>query len=239
MGWPKSLFGFFYPNKLLWSTQYLAVHSTIGQLWFPNSLCFLISNKLPSWAFPSLILLMFSERKVKVKSLTCVWLFVTPWTVVYQATLSMEFSRQDYWSGLTFPPPGDLPNPGIEPRSPTVQADALQSTHITVNLLPKIVEDSYLVSFISRISSTLLEKSPTFLLFVLPTSWFVNFLVPQTPKSSIQLSQKLRREGHRVYCSAPHPLYLCFCLSLILFLLEKNKIRKDCIHMAFVCFQSS
>ena len=56
----------FLPEQTSWSTQYLAVHSTIGQLWFPNSLFFLISNKLPSWAFPSLILLMFSERKVKV-----------------------------------------------------------------------------------------------------------------------------------------------------------------------------
>ena len=53
----------------------------------------------------------------KVKSLSRVRLFVTPWTVVYQAPLSMEFSRQEYWSGLPFPSPGDLPNPGIEPRS--------------------------------------------------------------------------------------------------------------------------
>ena len=50
-----------------------------------------------------------------------------PWTVVHQAPPSMGFSRQEYWSGLPFPPPGDLPNPGIEPRSPTLQADALTS----------------------------------------------------------------------------------------------------------------
>ena len=42
-------------------------------------------------------------------------LFVTPWTVAHQAPLSIEFSRQEYWSGLPFPPPGNLPNPGIEP----------------------------------------------------------------------------------------------------------------------------
>ena len=53
--------------------------------------------------------------KVKVKSLSHVRLFVTPWTVAYQASPSMGFSRQEYWSGLTFPSPGDLPNPGIEP----------------------------------------------------------------------------------------------------------------------------
>ena len=54
-------------------------------------------------------------------------LFATPWTAAYQASLSMGFSRQEYWSGLPFPSPGDLPNPGIEPRSPTLQADALTS----------------------------------------------------------------------------------------------------------------
>ena len=49
-----------------------------------------------------------------------VGLFVTPWTVAYQAPLSIGFSRQEYWSGLPFPSTGDLPNPGIEPRSPTL-----------------------------------------------------------------------------------------------------------------------
>ena len=52
---------------------------------------------------------------------------MTPWTIAYQAPQSMEFSRQEYWSGLPFPSPGDLPNPGIEPRSPTLQADTLPS----------------------------------------------------------------------------------------------------------------
>ena len=53
---------------------------------------------------------------------------VTPWTVAYQAPLFMGFSRQEYWSGLPFPPPGDLPNPGIEPTSlspPALQASSL------------------------------------------------------------------------------------------------------------------
>ena len=62
-----------------------------------------------------------------MKSLSCVQLFVTLWTVAYQAPQSMEFSRQEYWSGLPFPSPGDLPNPGIEPGSPALQADALLS----------------------------------------------------------------------------------------------------------------
>ena len=65
--------------------------------------------------------------KVKVKSLSHVQLFATPWTVAYQAPRSMGFSRQEYWSGLPFPSPGDLPNPGIEPGSPALQTDALPS----------------------------------------------------------------------------------------------------------------
>ena len=48
--------------------------------------------------------------------------FVTPWTVVHQAPLSMGFSRQEYWSGLSFPSPGDIPDPGIERMSPALQA---------------------------------------------------------------------------------------------------------------------
>ena len=52
---------------------------------------------------------------------------MTPWTIAYKAPLSMEFSRQEYWSGLSFPSPGDLPDLGIEPRSPALQADALPS----------------------------------------------------------------------------------------------------------------
>ena len=55
--------------------------------------------------------------KVKVKLLSRVRLFATPWTGACQAPLSMGFFRQEYWSGLPFPPPGDLPNPGTEPMS--------------------------------------------------------------------------------------------------------------------------
>ena len=57
---------------------------------------------------------------MKVKSLSRVRLFANPWTVAYQAPLSMGFSRQEYWSGLPFPSPGDLPDPGIEPWSPAL-----------------------------------------------------------------------------------------------------------------------
>ena len=64
---------------------------------------------------------------VCVKLLSRVRLFATPWTVAFQASPSMGFSRQEYWSGLPCPSPGDLPNPGIEPGSPALEADALTS----------------------------------------------------------------------------------------------------------------
>ena len=62
-----------------------------------------------------------------MKLLSHVRLFATPWTVAYQAPLSMGFSRQECWSGLPFPSPGGLPDSGIEPGSPALQADALLS----------------------------------------------------------------------------------------------------------------
>ena len=64
-----------------------------------------------------------SENEVAQLCLT----LCDPWTVAHQAPPSMVFSRQEYYSGLPFPSPGDLPDPGIEPRSPTLQADALTS----------------------------------------------------------------------------------------------------------------
>ena len=76
-------------------------------------------NKLPS--------VTIKGWRSEVKLLSRVRLFETPWTVAYQAPQSMEFSRQEYWSGLPLPSPGDLPNPGIKPRSPALQADALPS----------------------------------------------------------------------------------------------------------------
>ena len=69
----------------------------------------------------------YSILKVKVKLLSRVRLFATLWTVAYQVPPSMGFSRQECWSGVPFPSPGDLPNPGIKPGSPAFQADALTS----------------------------------------------------------------------------------------------------------------
>ena len=86
---------------------------------FSHKLHYLISSNSPSY----LLHKIFNN----VKLLSRVRLFVIPWTVVHQVPLSVGFSRQEYWSGLPFPSPGDLPDPGIEPRSPALQADALLS----------------------------------------------------------------------------------------------------------------
>ena len=67
---------------------------------------------------------MVSDEKVKVKLLSHVQLFATPWTIAHQAPHSMGFSRQECWSGLLFPSPGDLPNTGIKPMSPALQVDS-------------------------------------------------------------------------------------------------------------------
>ena len=65
------------------------------------------------------------EKEKHMISVCDVWLFATPLTIAHQTPLTMGFSRQEYWSGLPCPPPGDLPNPGTKPRSPTLQADSL------------------------------------------------------------------------------------------------------------------
>ena len=79
---------------------------------------------LISKSFPEDIIMPDDYLKVKVKSLSHVQLFATPWTVPLQAPPSKGFSRQEYWSGLPFPSPGDLLDPGIKPGSPALQADS-------------------------------------------------------------------------------------------------------------------
>ena len=78
------------------------------------------------WLYPE-SLSVFPGLSEKVKSLSRLWLFVTPWTVAYLAPPCIGFSRQEYWSGLPFPSAGDLPDPGIEPGCFALQADSLLS----------------------------------------------------------------------------------------------------------------
>ena len=80
--------------------------------------------------------------EVEVKSLSHVRLFATPWTVAYHALLSMGFSRQEYWSGLPFPSPEDLPDPGIEPRSPAFYLHTIQNVFVEHPLSARLPEKS-------------------------------------------------------------------------------------------------
>ena len=73
--------------------------------------------------------ILCASDKNPLKPLSCVRLFVTPWAVAYQAPPSIGFSRQEYWSGLLFPSPGDPPDPGIEPVSFTLQATLYHLSH--------------------------------------------------------------------------------------------------------------
>ena len=75
------------------------------------------NSERPCIIFLCRLWILFLESDGKGKSLSRVWLFATPWTVAYQFSPSMGFSRQEYWSGLPFPSPGDLSDPGIEPGS--------------------------------------------------------------------------------------------------------------------------
>ena len=71
---------------------------------------------------------------------------MTPWTVAHQGPPSMEFSRQEYWNGLPFPSPGDLPNPEIKPRSPALRADALPSEPIYFPSIKKPIKKENMVT---------------------------------------------------------------------------------------------
>ena len=96
---------------------------------WPSPLCKMAQYLHKTYTHPPIY--FKSSLKVKVKLLSCMGLFATSWTVTHQAPLSMGLFRQEYWSGLPFLSPGDLPNPGIEPGSPALQADALTSKLLT------------------------------------------------------------------------------------------------------------
>ena len=87
------------------------------------------------------------------KSLSLVRLFATPWTVARQAPLSTEFSRQEYWSGLSFPLPGDLPNPGIKPEFPA-KADSLSSEPLEKSTILQFKKTMALFRFLNPFFSS-------------------------------------------------------------------------------------
>ena len=108
-----------------------------------------------------------------MKSLSRIRLFVTPWTVAYQAPLSMGFSRQEYWSGFPFPSPGDLPDPGIEPGFPTLEADDLTSESLLKNLEIELPYDPEIPLLSIHTKETRIERdtcTPMFTVALLTTT---------------------------------------------------------------------
>ena len=94
-----------------------------------------VSHRLPEFA-----------QVCSVLSCSIVSNSATPWTVAHQAPLSIGFSRQEYWSRLPCPPPGDLPNPGVKPRSPALQADCLPSEPLG-KPCPSLVFSNYEITY--------------------------------------------------------------------------------------------
>ena len=105
--------------------------------------------------------------------LSHVQLFVTPRTVAHQAPLPMEFSRQEYWSGLPFPSPEDLPNSGIEPWSPALQADSLPFEPAGKSKSPKRVYQHILLNYTAKVLCHQTLK----MTLVFRYSWMVGFLL--------------------------------------------------------------
>ena len=132
--------------------------------------------------------------------LSCVQLFVTSWTIAHQAPLSIVFARPEYWSGLPFPSPGDLPDPGIIPGSPTMQADSFSvrttgeaSTTNTHPLLP--------------------ASGPPVALFFLPGTHFLLISVSERPAYfSKPFTFRKTCQGARP-SSIPFQCILPMCLS--------------------------
>ena len=117
--------------------------------------------------------------KVKVKSLSHVRPFATPWTIAHQAPPFMGLSRQKYWSGLPFLSTGDLPNPGMEPRSPALRADALTSEppgkpHCLIYWVSKF---KYLFSFLDVVAG---QSLSCIQLFVIPWTTEHQYSLPFT-----------------------------------------------------------
>ena len=147
-------------------------------------------------------------RKVKVKSLCHVRLFATLWTVAHQAPPFMGFSRQEYCSGLPFPSPGDLPNPGIKPGSPALQADALTSEppgkpgrhpYLTTGKTVALTR----WTFVSKVRSLLFNTLTRFVIAFLPRS--KHLLISWLQSLSSDFGVQENKVCHCFHC---FPIYL-------------------------------
>ena len=157
---PQGRPGYFKNKQVLFQQKQIFVMSCLPSDMFGLGFC--------CCCFFNLILAvkvaLFTSACCLVKLLSRVQLFATPGTVAHQAPQSMESSRQEYWSGLPFPSPGDLPNPGIKSGSPALQADALPSEppgKPTKNLLLRPLQTCLLkgLSVLGQICRCLVKKS--------------------------------------------------------------------------------
>ena len=124
---------------------------------------------------------------------SCVWLFVTLWTIAHQAPLSVGYSRQEYWSGLPWPPPGDLLDPGIKLASlasPALQADSLPTDPIHRKVLKSFTWD---VCFHFPVGFCLFFAINSNLMF---SKTFLYILASPLPLGSSLLKLKLQYFGH-------------------------------------------
>ena len=134
--------------------------------------------------------------KVKVKLLSHVQLFATPWTIAYQTSLTMGFSRQEYWSGLPFPSPGDLPDPGIKPRFPTFQADTLPSKPPEKPSLPP----NEVHSFLESLSWTVFYQVENSTPWILPTG---PSSIPKNGSPPFLILPSIFEGSSHVFCKPP------------------------------------
>ena len=152
-------------------------------------------------------------------SLICVRLFVTQWTVACQTPLSVEFSRQEYWSGLPFTSPGDLPDPGIEPRSPALQEDSLLLRHLGSPMTPIHTYDAilrhlsemhcghmWLSGFSPSLAALLGLSGPGVGLVPDLSCWTVLWVTPFALAMALLLSSETDWEGGCAICVAKGPL---------------------------------
>ena len=111
------------PKEATFSSFSLSPQELFSQHYFPVNETYLFSRLLTSLVLTRVyqtMLVPWKKAMTNLKLLSRVRIFATPWTVAYPASPSMGFFRQEYWSGLPFPSPGDLPDPDIEPRSPAL-----------------------------------------------------------------------------------------------------------------------
>ena len=116
-----------WPFSDLWDTQSPVAQPSLCRTIFIA----LFPKPFPMLSMPPTALLLYSlSQHEPLCMLSHVWLFATSWAVTHQVPLSIAFPRQEYWSGLPFPSPGDLSHPGIEPRSAELQGDSLPLNHL-------------------------------------------------------------------------------------------------------------